>query len=71
MVRERNNMNTKSVVRMPLNRLNAGMMFADDYYTSYGLLIASRGEVITDEMIKPLIRLAENEEIPTKILVIK
>jgi hypothetical protein len=44
------------------------MMFVENYYTSFGLLIASRGESVTKEMLGALVRFAENGEIPHKIL---
>ncbi len=67
---ERSDFNDKQIVRVPVNRVEAGMIFAQDYHTSYGLLIASRGEKVNDKMIKPLIRFAETEEIPHKLLML-
>ncbi len=67
---ERRKMGAKSVVRLPVNQIEAGMRVGDDYYTSYGMLIASRGEMLTNENIRALLRFAENGELPMKILVI-
>ena len=67
---ERSDLSDKQILRVPVNRIEAGMIFAQDYHSSYGLLIASRGEAVTDDMIKPLIRFAENEEVPHKLLML-
>jgi response regulator RpfG family c-di-GMP phosphodiesterase len=67
---ERSDLNDKQIVRVPVNRIEEGMIFAQDYHTSYGLLIASRGEKVNDKMMKPLIRFAETEEIPHKLLML-
>lgn len=68
---ERKNMGKMVVVRVPANVIKPGMIIAEDYYTTFGLLIAARGEEIRQEMIKPLIKFAEAGEIPQKILVMK
>ncbi len=68
---ERRNMGTMTVVRVPVNMIKPGMIFAEDYYTSYGLLIAARGEELRQEMVRSLVRFAENGEMPQKILVLK
>jgi HD-GYP domain-containing protein (c-di-GMP phosphodiesterase class II) len=67
---ERSDLSDKQILRVPVNKIENGMIFAQDYHTSYGLLIASRGEKVTDNMMKPLIRFAENQEIPHKILML-
>jgi putative nucleotidyltransferase with HDIG domain len=61
----------KTIMRLAVNQIKPGMIFASDYHTSYGLLIAARGEPITDNAIGRLIGLAELGEIPQKILVMK
>ena len=61
----------KTVWRLPINKLEEGMIIAEDYFNPAGLLISSKGEKITIEMIKSLIRFAESGEIPHKILVMK
>ena len=68
---ERKNMGHKSVMRLPVNNLEPGMIFAEDYYTSYGMLVAAKGEVITKESMNALARFVDAGEIPFKILVIK
>jgi HD-GYP domain-containing protein (c-di-GMP phosphodiesterase class II) len=67
---ERSDLSDKQILRVPVNKIKAGMIFAQDYHTSYGLLIASRGEKVIDDMINPLIRFAENEELPHKVLML-
>lgn len=56
---------------MAVNAVELGMIFAEDYYTSYGMLIAAKGEPITKDSRKALMRCMENGEIPSKILIIK
>jgi HD-GYP domain-containing protein (c-di-GMP phosphodiesterase class II) len=68
---ERRNMGMKTVVRIPINRIEEGMIFAEDYYTSFGMLIAARGECIAGDMKKTLVKFAEHGEMPHKILVMK
>lgn len=67
---ERSDLSDKQILRVPVNKVMPGMIFAQDYHTSYGLLIASRGEGVTQDMLKPLVRFAENEEIPHKLLML-
>jgi len=61
----------KTVWRIQLNKVEEGMVIADDYFTRAGLLIAAKGEHITKGMKKMMIRFAEVGEIPKKILVMK
>ncbi|MFW5701428.1 MAG: HD-GYP domain-containing protein, partial [Bacteroidota bacterium] len=68
---ERRIIGRKTVMRVPVNKLEPGMVFAEDYFTSFGLLIAARGEAIGPEMVRALVRFAESGEIPHKILVVK
>lgn len=68
---ERISLGQKSVLRLPVNKIEEGMVFAEDYYTNYGMLIAAKGEKISSDMIKALVRFAENDQIPMKILVLK
>lgn len=67
---ERRQMGDKTVLRLPINRLEPGMQVADDYFTSYGMLIAARGDILTEDSIRAMMRFVENEELPMKILVI-
>jgi len=67
---DRSKVNGKIVQRLPVNLVRPGMMFVENYYTSYGLLIASKGESVNKEMLGALVRFAENGEIPHKILVL-
>jgi putative nucleotidyltransferase with HDIG domain len=68
---DRKMLGMKSTMRIAVNALEPGLMFADDYFTSYGLLIAGKGEVITSESIVALKRFVESNELPQKILVVK
>lgn len=67
---ERSDLSDKQILRVPVNKIKPGMIFAQDYHTSYGLLIASRGERVTENMLKPLVRFAENDEMPHKVLML-
>ncbi len=66
---ERSLMGKLTVLRIPVNKIEEGMIFAEDYFSSYGLLIAARGEKATTDSVRSLIRFAEAGEIPTKVLV--
>ncbi len=68
---ERVSLGQKAVMRVAVNRVTPGMVFAEDYFTKFGVLMAAKGETITKEMIPSLVRLAENDQIPMKILVLK
>jgi len=68
---ERKMMGSKIVAKLPVNIIEPGMIFAEDYYTNYGMLIAAKGERITKESHRALKRCIENGEMPSKILVIK
>lgn len=68
---ERQNQGEKMILRLPLGKIEPGMIIAEDYFSSYGMLIAASGEMITEEMKKSLIRLAESGELPLKLLVLK
>lgn len=68
---ERRNLGEKTVTRAPIGQLTPGMVIAEDYYTTYGLLIAAQGENITEASLSALVRFAENGEIPMKLLVMK
>jgi response regulator RpfG family c-di-GMP phosphodiesterase len=67
---ERKQLGERTVLRLPVNRLTPGMVIADDYFNSLGILIAARGDTLTEDTIRALIRFAENDELPMKILVI-
>jgi putative nucleotidyltransferase with HDIG domain len=68
---ERKNMGLKSVMRIAANALEPGYIFAEDYITSYGLLIAAKGETITSDSLVALKRFVDSEDLPQKILVVK
>jgi HD-GYP domain-containing protein (c-di-GMP phosphodiesterase class II) len=69
--KERRLQGEKMVMRLPLGKIEPGMIIAEDYFSSYGMLIAASGEVINEEMKKSLIRFAESGEIPLKLLVLR
>lgn len=68
---ERREFGMKSVMRMPSNSLEPGFVFAEDYITSYGLLIAAKGEIITSESLKSIRRFIDSEELPQRLLIVK
>lgn len=66
--RERLNLGDKMVKRLSINQLKSGMSLAENYFTNYGMLIASRGETITPKMIQYLMEYAERGELSAKVL---
>ncbi|MFA5511494.1 MAG: HD domain-containing phosphohydrolase [Candidatus Kapaibacterium sp.] len=68
---ERKDLGMKSVMRISVHSLEPGYVFAEDYLTSYGLLIAAKGETITPESLNALKRFVNADELPQKILVMK
>ncbi len=68
---ERRNIGKRTVMRVLIDKLEPGMIFAESYYTTYGLLIATKGEKVQTTMIKHLKRFAESGDIPDKILIMK
>lgn len=66
----RKKLGDKVVKRLTVNQLKPGMTLAENHYTSYGMLVAARDEVLTEKMIASLIRFAEMGEVPIKVLVI-
>jgi putative nucleotidyltransferase with HDIG domain len=69
--KERRMMGLRTFMRLAVNQLKPGMMFGEDYFTSFGLLIAARGEMITEEMVPRLMRFSETGELPQKVLMMK
>lgn len=67
---ERRMLGEKIMKRLTVNQLRPGMTLVENYYTSYGLLVAARDETLTDKMIASLVRFAELGEIPHKVLVV-
>ncbi len=65
---ERKQLRYKTVQRVHVNKVEQDMVFAEDYYTSYGLLIAAKGEVMKAEMQPALVRFADAGELPVKVL---
>lgn len=69
--KERKAIGGATVMRVQLNKLEPGWIFADDYFSSNGLLLAARGETITPNIKKTLLKLAEHGELPLKIVIMK
>ncbi len=59
------------VRRIAVNRLEVGMKLADDYRTSFGLLIAARGDTLSGKAIRTLLNFAESGEIPQRVLIVE
>jgi len=68
---ERKQIGLRSVIRVAINALEPNMIIADDYFTSFGMLIAAKGETTTRENIRTLQRFYDSGELPHKILVMK
>lgn len=66
----RKKLGDKVVKRLAVNQLKPGMTLAENHYTSYGMLVAARDEMLNERMIASLIRFAEMGEVPVKVLVI-
>lgn len=58
------------VKRIHITNVKPGMIFADSYYSSSGLLIANKGEVVANETLKALFRCVESNQIPQKLLML-
>lgn len=68
---DRRKLGEKTMKRLSVNQLREGMSLVEDSYTSFGLLIAAKGELLNEKMIQSLIRFAEMDEIPIRILVVE
>ncbi|MGQ9818507.1 MAG: HD-GYP domain-containing protein [Candidatus Kapaibacteriales bacterium] len=71
MEKERKALGQKILTRVPVHRLEPEMVIFQNYYAPSGLLVAAKGEVITEDSRRALIRLAEFGAIPANILVLK
>jgi response regulator RpfG family c-di-GMP phosphodiesterase len=71
MEEERKMIGRKAIKRIMVNEVEDGMLFAEDYHTDYGLLIAAKGEIVNANMKSTLVKFAENGHLPQKILVIQ
>ncbi|MEJ5286222.1 MAG: hypothetical protein CH6_2367 [Candidatus Kapaibacterium sp.] len=71
MEEERLSLGQKIITRVPVNKLEPGMIIYQNYYTPSGLLVATSGDVIDEDSKRALIRLAEFGAIPPNILVLK
>lgn len=71
MEEDRKMMGQKVISRVPVHKLQTGMIIYQNYYTPSGLLIASSGDVIDEDSKRALIRFAEFGVLPSNILVLK
>lgn len=71
MEKERKALGQKISTRVPVHRLEPEMIIFQNYYAPSGLLVAAKGDIITEESRRALIRLAEFGAIPANILVLK
>lgn len=69
MEEERQQLGMRLQRSVPVNQLRPGMVLAESYYTSYGLLIIAQGEPVTPGIVPTLVRFAELGEIPRKLRV--
>lgn len=58
------------VKRIHIANVKPGMIFAESYYSSSGLLIANKGEVVAIDTLKALYRCVESDQIPQKLLML-
>lgn len=68
---ERREIGYRSILRLPINAIEPGMVFAEDYFTSFGMLIAAKGESTTKESIKALSKFFDSGDLPHRMLVMK
>lgn len=68
---ERHEIGLRSIMRLPINAIEPGMVFAEDYFTSFGMLIAAKGESTTKESIRALSKFFDSGELPHRMLVMK
>jgi hypothetical protein len=71
MEEERKLLGQKIITRVPVHKLEPGMVIYQNYYTPSGLLIASSGDVIDEDSKRALIRFVEFGVLPANILVLK
>ena len=58
------------VKRIHIANVKPGMIFAESYYSTSGLLIANKGEVVANDALKALYRCVESDQIPQKLLML-
>jgi putative nucleotidyltransferase with HDIG domain len=68
---ERENLSEQTILRCSVHQLTEDMIIAQDYYTTYGLLIVAKGENVKPHIRNALIKFANNGEVPPKILVMR
>lgn len=68
---ERENLSEQTILRCSVHQLTEDMIIAQDYYTTYGLLIVAKGEHVKPHIRNALIKFANNGEVPPKILVMR
>jgi len=68
---DRDNLSEQTILRCSVHQLSDDMIIAQDYYTTYGLLIVAKGEHVKEHVRNALIKFANNGEVPPKILVMR
>lgn len=68
---DRENLSEQTILRCSVHQLTEDMIIAQDYYTTYGLLIVAKGEHVKPHIRNALIKFANNGEVPPKILVMR
>jgi len=68
---ERKQISSKNVTRLGYTSLESGMILAEDYRTKYGMLIAAKGETVSQEMIKAMARFVQSGDLPSRLLVMR
>jgi len=66
---DRKAINGQSIRKVHIHEIDEDMVIAKDYHTSFGLLIAGKGDTVTKAMKRAVKRFTENGELPYKILV--
>lgn len=67
---ERNKIKGFLVKRIHISNVKSGMIFAESYYSTSGLLIANKGEIVSNDTLKALYRCVESDQIPQKLLML-
>ena len=58
---ERKSLGDKIISRLTVNKVEPGMVYAEDYFDSKGMLLAAKGESATEYNIMSLLRYMESE----------
>lgn len=58
------------VKKIHVSNIKIGMIFGESYYNRSGLLVANKGETVTNESLKALLKIADSNQIPHKLLML-